>query len=77
MANSDVNFDLKDESRGSSNNNSNKLTVQDGHSVAKSDAVKTDVKKLVKHKSLGRTLSTSVLRIKKKTSFWSSEKFGQ
>ena len=36
-----------------------------------------DVRKLVKQKSLGRTLSTSVLRIKKKRSFWSSEKVGQ
>jgi hypothetical protein len=36
-----------------------------------------EVKKLVKQKSLGRTLSTSVLRIKKKRSFWSSEKVGQ
>lgn len=32
---------------------------------------------LVKQKSLGRTLSTSVLRIKKKRSFWSNEKFKQ
>ena len=35
------------------------------------------VKMLVKQKSLGRTLSTSVLRIKKKRSFWSNEKFKQ
>ena len=35
------------------------------------------VKLLVKQKSLGRTLSTSVLRIKKKRSFWSNEKFKQ
>ena len=34
-------------------------------------------KMLVKQKSLGRTLSTSVLRIKKKRSFWSNEKFKQ
>jgi hypothetical protein len=34
-------------------------------------------KVLVKQKSLGRTLSTSVLRIKKKRSFWSNEKFKQ
>ena len=34
-------------------------------------------KLLVKQKSLGRTLSTSVLRIKKKRSFWSNEKFKQ
>ena len=35
------------------------------------------VKMLVKQKSLGRTLSTSVLRIKKKRSFWSNEKAKQ
>ncbi len=34
-------------------------------------------KLLVKQKSLGRTLSTSVLRIKKKRSFWSNEKAKQ
>ncbi len=42
-----------------------------------SDTKKQQVKMLVKQKSLGRTLSTSVLRIKKKRSFWSSEKFKQ
>jgi hypothetical protein len=45
--------------------------------AAKDKAEKADAKKLVKQKSLGRTLSTSVLRIKKKRSFWSSEKVGQ
>ena len=51
---------------------------QSGANRQPSDKTRSEkVKMLVKQKSLGRTLSTSVLRIKKKRSFWSNEKFKQ
>ena len=55
-------------------NAKNKLSLK---TVPEEKAAAVDGRKLVKQKSLGRTLSTSVLRIKKKRSFWSSEKAGQ
>ena len=60
----------------STNNNYNRNPPGAGNqstSKTRSDQAKL----LVKQKSLGRTLSTSVLRIKKKRSFWSNEKFKQ
>ena len=59
---------------GSDENAKNQLSLK---ALPEEKGGSVDARKLVKQKSLGRTLSTSVLRIKKKRSFWSSEKAGQ